>query len=335
MKRFFPLCVVFVLLLTGCGAEKPRQAQLFAMDTVMDFTVYGDQTGSATAAAEEEIRRLESLLSRTEADSEVSRINSGAGSAVAVSAETADLIRRAVSYSRLTGGAFDITVAPVVSAWGFTEESHRVPSDDTLSALLQAVGSDRIRLTGDSVTLEPEMAIDLGGIAKGYASDRAAAVLREQGVERAILSLGGNVCALGSKPDGSAWRVAVRDPAAPDGAVGILQLTDAFAVTSGGYQRYFEEDGKTYHHIIDPATGYPADSGLTSVTVVGTDGTLCDALSTALFVMGEEQAVSLWRQEGNFELVLVTDDGRVAVTEGLSHLFEANEDSGYVYETIS
>ena len=192
--------------------------------------------------------------------------------------------------------------------------------------------------------------IDLGGIAKGYASDRMADIFALNEVEGGLAALGGNVLAYGIKADGSAWRVGVQDPAHPEDSnamVGIVSLENAFAVTSGGYQRYFEENGKTYHHIIDPATGYPADSGLTSVTVVAPcarqrtgyepgNGTMCDALSTALFVMGEEQALEFRSTyDREFDLVLVTEDGRVVVTAGIAEQFVFNEESGYLYEIVS
>ena len=184
--------------------------------------------------------------------------------------------------------------------------------------------------------------IDLGGIAKGYASDKLEAIFEEHQVEHGMVELGGNILLIGSKPDGTAWRLGVQDPAKPNEAAyaAIVQLEDAFAVTSGSYQRYFEQDGKTYHHIIDPATGRPADSGLTSVTVV-TDrgsgsGTMCDALSTALFVMGEEQALEFWRgSDYAFELILVTEDGRVVVTKGLEEALMETKESGYTYEIVS
>ena len=164
------------------------------------------------------------------------------------------------------------------------------------------------------------------------------------------MSLGGNVLAWGDRPDGTPWRVGIQDPKNPDDAnafAALLHLTNAFAVTSGGYQRFFEADGKTYHHIIDPATGYPADSGLTSVTVVADCdldevdggpgvGTMCDALSTALFVMGEEKALDFWRSGAyDFDLVLVTEDGRVVVTDGIADELERSEESGYIYEVVS
>ena len=160
---------------------------------------------------------------------------------------------------------------------------------------------------------------------------------------RGKVELGGNILVIGDKPDGTAWRVGVQDPKHPDeadGLVCVLNLTDAFAVTSGSYQRYFEQDGKRYHHIIDPATGCPADSGLTSVTVVADsargNGTMCDALSTALFVMGEDKALDFWRSGVyDFQLVLVTEDGRVVVTEGLKDGFVEMEESGYTYEFVS
>ena len=213
-----------------------------------------------------------------------------------------------------------------------------------LDALLENVNSDEIRLSGNSVTLGAGQAIDLGGIAKGYTSDCVEAVFRENKIESGKISLGGNVFVLGGKPDGADWRVGIRDPQDENALAAVLTLRDAF--TSGGYERYFTENGNTYHHIIDPSTGYPADSGLLSVTVVaeanGPDfsgpgnGTMCDAFSTALFVMGEERALEFWQTGGyDFDLVLVTADGRVIITDGLSDRFEVVKDSGYTYETVS
>lgn len=348
MKRMRILlpALVLALGLSACGAEEPAQAEIFAMDTVMTLTAYGRNGQQAVDETRQEIQRLDRLLDRTESSSEISQLNER-GSA-SVSSEVFALIQAAVSYGSATGHAFDITVAPVVSAWGFTTDHYQVPDQATLSALLEHVDSDQITLLagedGGTVTLGQDQSIDLGGIAKGYTSDRAEAIFRAAGVESGTISLGGNVYVQGSKPDGSPWRVAVQDPQNSSAAAAVLELSDAYAVTSGGYQRYFDQDGKRYHHIIAPATGFPADSGLLSVTVVapangdtqGTltgNGTMCDAFSTALFVMGEEKALDFWRSGGySFDLVLVTDDGRVVITEGLADSFEQSEDSGYAYE---
>ncbi|NLF34566.1 MAG: FAD:protein FMN transferase, partial [Clostridiales bacterium] len=179
------------------------------------------------------------------------------------------------------------------------------------------------------------MAIDLGAIAKGAAAAGAADVLRDHGVTSGLLMLGGNITALGHKPDGTPWRVAVRDPADRDSYLCVLSLTDQSASTSGGYERYFEEHGVLYHHIIDPSTGYPAECGLLSVTVVSADDTAADALSTALFVLGEEGALSLWRASDDFEAILIRTDGRVLVTEGLEAVMEfRGDDHGYQYEIV-
>ena len=351
MKR--TLCFLLILSgllgLSGCGQQEAASEQFFAMDTVMQLSAYGKNRNTAVEQAKQTVTALEARLSRTQADSEVSQINANAGQAVRVSEDTAALVRAADTYGAATGGAFDITIAPVVSAWGFTTDHFQVPDPDALTALLEQVDGSQVRTGSDAdgaptVTIGPNQAIDLGGIAKGYASDRVESLFRSLEIPSGLVYLGGNVYAHGSKPDGSAWRVAVQDPASPDAYAAVLSLQDAYAVTSGGYQRYFEQDGKTYHHIIDPATGYPAQSGLTSVTVVadangeglGTaagHGTLCDALSTALFVMGEEKALEFWRTSDlDFDLVLVTDDGRVVLTEGLAAQYEEVEGSGYTYE---
>lgn len=307
-----------VRLLSGCGAAQATQTDFFAMDTAMRLTLY-DDTG---LDAEDEILRLEEALSRTKETSLVSRLNRGER---VEDAELAALLAQCVEFSALTDGAFDATVAPIVSAWGFTEDAYRVPSEAELQALLTHVGSDGIHIEGDSISLAADVRIDLGGIAKGYASDRVAALWAEEGVEHGLAALGGNIYCRGTKPDGSLWRVSVQDPFDSASYVGILSLSDAFAVTSGGYERNFTENGRTYHHIISPATGYPAESGLSSVTVVSHDsGTLCDALSTACYVLGEEQSIALWRENGGFELVLVTDDGRVLITEGLEGSFDSS-----------
>lgn len=350
------LAAAAALSLTGCAAgggsssaagSSGDSAEIFAMDTVMDLTAYGKNGPAALSASEEKINALEALLSRTKKTSEVSRLNSAGGAATAVDSEVFSLISRAKALGQDTDGAFDITVAPVVSAWGFTTDSYQVPSQSELDELLTRVGLDNIALGADgSITLKNGAAIDLGGIAKGYASDCVANIFAEKGVKSGKISLGGNVYVCGSKQDGSAWRVAVQDPNNSESYVGVLSLSDAFAVTSGGYQRYFEKNGKKYHHIIDPSTGYPAESGLISVTVVADadadaeigPGTVCDAFSTALFVMGADRAVDFWRSNGakyGFGLVLVTDSKKVLITHDIAGKFEEQEGSGYRYEVVS
>ena len=349
MKRFSILIAALCLCLTGCGKQTTEAtAQIFAMDTVMEVAAYGEHAEQAVKSTEKRIEELENRLSRTKADSLVSGLNRD-GSIRHLTYDYWNLIARAKEYRDATNGAFDITIAPVMDAWGFTGDQFRVPEQSELNELLKHVNSDEIQVQEEpsySVTLGEGQAIDLGGIAKGYTSDLVEQTFRANGIESGKISLGGNVFVLGTKPDGSDWRVGIKDPRNESGLAAILSLRDAYAITSGGYERYFEENGKTYHHIIDPSTGYPADSGLLSVTVVAADngpdwagagnGAMCDAFSTALFVMGEEQALDFWRNGGyDFDLVLVTEDGRVVITAGLADRFEEVKDSGYTYETVS
>ena len=353
MRKFCALALTVLLAVSaaGCGTMDPDEAQesiqVIAMDTAMIFTAYGVNSTKADYAAEEEVYRLEAMLSRTDEESPVAQLNSQ-GTAE-VDGELWALMETAMEYTAATGGAFDITVAPVTVAWGFTTDSFQVPTQAELDSLLPLVGTDHIHNLGGNgdgtvtVELDPGTQIDLGGIGKGYASDRVAAIFREYEIPRGLVQLGGSVLAIGDRPDGAAWVVGIKDPRDPDNAnafAAVLNLTDAYAVTSGSYQRYFEQDGETYHHIIDPATGYPADGGLTSVTVVADsadgNGTMCDALSTALFVMGEEKALDFWRSgQYDFQLVLVTKDGRVVVTEGLTDVLTEIDDNGYAYEIVS
>lgn len=308
------------------GEENGRAVlEFFAMDTFMRVEAYGEdgQADAAVTAAKEEIFRLERLWAAGDATSEVGRANAGQGGKI--SADTAALITRARELCALTGGAFDISIYPLMRAWGFADRQYRVPSPDEVAGLLAGTDAMQVLVDEEGGLLEfgmEGMQIDLGGIAKGYASARIMEIYREAGIESGLVSLGGNVQALGRKPDGSFWRIGVKHPDGGEDYLGILQVEDKAVVTSGGYERYFEEDGVRYHHILDPATGYPADAGLVSVTVVSGDGTLADGLSTSLFIMGRERAVQFWREHtAEFDMVLYTDAGELYVTEGIAEDF--------------
>lgn len=319
VKRVFAFLLAPLLLLPyGCAPAQPLERTFFAMDTVMTLRLYQGGDGSLLDRAEARVRELEGLWSVTDGASEISTLNHD-GSAE-LSPETADLLRTALDMCRRTDGALDISTYPVLRAWGFTTGEYSVPGGEAIAALLPLVDYGRVALEAGAAALPPGMEIDLGSVAKGYTGDALAALLKQGGAASALLDLGGNIQAVGSKPDGSPWRVAVRDPAG-DGSVGVVEVVDQAVVTSGGYERYFEEDGVLYWHIIDPATGWPARSGLTSVTVVGESGLLCDGLSTALFVMGREGALEHWRQHRDFEAVLVSEDGSVTITAGLEGRF--------------
>ena len=338
MKRAISfLLIAIFLLLAGCGTPS-AQEQFFTMDTVMSITANGKGAAEA-ASARQEVEGLNALLSRTDGDSLISRLNAhaGDGTAVEVDSDILELLSFAKSISQLLPGCFDITIAPVMDAWGFTGEERHVPDAADLARAMALVDSGKLLLDEEAGTArlaEAGMSVDLGSVAKGYAAARAEEVLREAGVTSALLDLGRNITAVGPKADGSPWRVGVADPADSSRYLCILSLEDATASTSGGYERWFEENGVRYHHIIDPKTGYPATSGLQSVTVVSQNHLLADALSTALFVAGEEEALDFWRGRTDVELVLCTQDGRVLVTEGLEAGFQPAEDGGYAYETV-
>lgn len=312
-------------LLTGCSgapAQEPETATFFAMDTAMDFTVYGD--AALLDEAETLIGSLEEQVSVTDEHSDIYAIDhTGSGS---LSGNAAELMEQALELCRRTGGALDISVYPIVRAWGFTTGSYQVPDEETIQSLLPLVDYTQIQYdAATGVVMLPEgMEIDLGSVAKGYAGQLAAQMLRNSGVESALLNLGGNVQTVGTKPDGSPWKIGIKDPQGED-AMMVLSVEDQAVVTSGGYERYFEQDGQTYWHIMDPSTGHPADSGLISVTIVGDEGVVCDGLSTALFVMGLEKAADLWAQSCDFEAVFVTASGEVYITEGLRDRFALTE----------
>lgn len=324
MKRLFLCLVSFLLLVFGCSCQtvRPVSRTLFALDTYCTVTAYGAGESSLDAV-EARLAELEKQYSITEQDSLVSRVNRG--ELTALPEESAALLRAAQSVSRETSGAFDVTVAPLVDAYGYYTDDYRVPSDTELSKLLPLVGGADLVDQEGRLQLSDGQQIDLGGIAKGYIADCCIDVLREEGARGAVLSFGGNVAAFGTKTDGAPFTVAIADPEDPDAYLGTLQLKDASLVTAGAYQRGFYEDGVYYHHILDPKTGKPADSGLLSATVLCSDGARADALSTACFILGREGALDLWKREGGFELILVEEDGSILCTEGLNGNFTAEK----------
>jgi len=312
-----------LFLLAGCAPAPaqpvPRSENtFFAMDTVMTLRLYEGGGEDLLDRAEARVKELEALLSVTDQGSEIYALDHS-GSAH-LSPETADLLGAALALCGRTDGALDISIYPVLRAWGFTTGEHAVPAREEIAALLPLVDYAKIELDGADASLPEGMEIDLGSVAKGYAGAVLADYLRENGAASALLDLGGNIQTVGAKPDGSPWRVGIRDPQG-DGDLGVVEVIDQAVVTSGGYERYFEQDGVRYWHILDPKTGAPARSGLISVTVVGDSGLMCDGLSTALFVMGLDQALDHWRQHRDFEAVFVCEDGSVTVTAGLEDRF--------------
>lgn len=283
----------------------------------------------AVSACRQRVLELGELLAPENATSEIARINAAGGAPTAVSPTTAALVAASLDAASRTGGAFDPTVYPLTSAWGFTTGDHRVPSPDEMAALLPRVGYAAVQVdeAADTVTLEDGAQIDVGGVAKGFAGDELRTLLRERGITSALFDLGGNVTALGSKPDGSPWKVGVANPDNPEKLAGVLEVRDATVSTSGAYQRFFEGEDKTrYHHLLDPSTGYPAASDLASASVVGADSAQCDALSTACFVLGLDGALDLWRTvsaggDAAFDLVLIASDGRTFVTDGIADAY--------------
>lgn len=309
-KKIISLVLCFIMLgfLFGCSEKKASSTE-FALNTVISLTVYGERADEALSAAFDEIKRIENLLSCHIPDSEIAKINRSAYmTPVKVSSETIEVLKKALLFSEKTNGAFDITVKPLVDLWNITAENPVVPEKKQIESKLSGVGYENIIITGNSVTFAKEgVQIDLGGAAKGYCADKAVEVLKSYGVEDAILDLGGNIYALGKNEQGKNWRIGLQDPSRERGDhFAVEELSDKTAVTSGSYERYFEKDGKVYHHILNPKTGIPADSGLISVTVISKNSFEADMLSTAVFVMGEDEFKKI-SQDFEYEKIITVD----------------------------
>lgn len=305
--------------------ENASSVTFFAMDTVMSLKIYGDPDGVVAGKCVDEVNRLDALLSTGSEQSEVYKLNASQGGEL--SDDTRYLLEKSLEISSDTNGVFDISVYPLMRAWGFTNGEYIVPTDEEIRELTKKVNYQELSLSTDKTALfMPEgMEIDFGGIAKGYTAMRLIEILKENGIQSAMLNLGGNVQALGLKPDGEKYKVAIEKPEDNQSYLAVLYVSDKSVVTSGSYERYFEENGTRYHHILDPETGRPADSGLSSVTIVCDDGTTADAYSTALFVMGLDDAISFWKEkQDEFQAVLYTTDGKLYITSGLKGIIETD-----------
>lgn len=306
-KRIFALLLAAVLL-SGCAIGQNKEKRtLFCMDTVMDLQLWGKDAGAAAERIEELLKDLEQTWSAADEASVLSQMNRGEGTLTQVQREVLD---QAEALSQRTGGAFNPKLYSLTCLWGFPSGEYHVPNQEEISAAMEQVQWD------------------LGAAIKGYAGQQAAELLAGMDVDRGILNLGGNVQIYGEKPDGESWQIAIQNPRGGE-PIGVVSVTGTTSiVTSGDYQRYFEENGVRYHHILDPETGCPADSGLASVTVICRDGMTADALSTALFVMGLEQASRLWRESDDFEAVFISTAGEIYATQGVNL-------SGCEFEVIS
>jgi len=324
-----PLVILLLLALAGylalqrCAGESPQQLSRsrILMGTVVEITAFGGDPGRLEAALEAafaEMARIEALMAPQGGASDVARL-SAAATGEEVAAETAEVIALGLQVAEASGGAFDMGLGRLKALWAIEGEAPRVPTPEEVRLALAGTGAGDLRLDGRRVEKkDPELAVDLGGIAKGYALDRAAEALRRAGVVSAAINAGGDIRLLGAHGE-RPWRIAIQHPRDPGRALATLEVADTSVVTSGDYERFFEREGVRYHHLFDPRTGYPA-TACQSVTVVTPSAALADALATAAFVLGPEEGLALLQRFPRAEGLIVDAAGRPHVTPGLEAL---------------
>ncbi len=323
---FILLALTAALFFSGCSEKSSDDREMrsrLVMDTKVDVTLFGVSSQEATAVANEmfeEMERLENILSRHISGSDISRINDAAGKNwVSVEPETVDVLKESIAAAELTEGVFDPTVGILLRLWGFGTEDPKVPSPDELEHALQLVGYDYIQIDEENNKVfltQPGMNIDVGGIAKGYVVDRGQDVTAEAEIKAVFINAGGDISIRGSRPQGGKWRVAIQDPDNPQEWIAIIEMEEGSIATSGDYQRFFEQEGVIYHHILDPFTGFPARH-VTSVTVTGPSTSMVDALTTGIFVLGVERGLDLLEALPGYEGLIVDNDGELYITAGL------------------
>lgn len=320
------LCAGIIITYTGCGSEPPVSENQFCLDTICTVTVYNEKQEDAQKALEAAFaccRKYEDMLSKTVKGSDIYKINHAQGKAVTVCDETLQLIKKGIRYGRLSEGKFDITIGAVSDLWDF-KETKRVPYKEKLRKATETVDYRKIKITGNKVQMEdPRARLDLGGIGKGYIADRVIETLEKQGVEQAVISLGGNVAVLGEKEKDTPWTIGIERPySKKTEVIGAVHMTDETIVTSGVYERFFIENGKTYHHVLDAQTGYPVKTTLEAAVVKGKKGTSadCDALSTICLMLGKEKSRELLKNQKEIQAAFIDRNDRITAVNGMEIL---------------
>ena len=328
------LCLSMLLPLSACGESRMVQSQVLAMNTSMTLTAYGKQAEDGLRAAEGVIQSMQNMCDPDLPTSYAYAINHAEGENVVISAQVAKMLTTADTVYKQSGGALDLTIYPLVKRWGFEDGKYYLPSEDEIYAARALLCYDQMTLTsfpstgGYAVSFPAGAQITFAAVAKGCASENAVDAMRQAGVKSGIVSLGSNIQTLGTKPDGTLWTVGIQDPNNLSTYLGVINVGETAVVTSAAYQcRFNASNGRVYHHILSPVTGYSVNNNLLAVTVICEDGTMADALSTALFVMGESRALNYWRTYGGFEMILVTNDDRIVCTKGLIDNFTQTVDS--------
>lgn len=315
-NKYIGFFMALSLLFSGCASQNETEEKVYndtLFDTVIQVKIYDNVDDQILEECEKLCKKYDLLFSKTNDESDVSKINQAGGNPVTVSDETVALLKKGIEYGNLSEGAFDITINSISSLWDFHSDSHKLPSEEEINENLPSVNYKNITIDGNQVSLSDEHAsIDLGGIAKGYIADKLAEYLKENDVKHAIINLGGNILTIGSKPDGSDYNIGIKDPSNPDGTpITSVKASDKSVVTTGIYERYFEKDGTIYHHILDSKTGYPCNNSLASVTIITDSSADADALSTTCYLLGLEKGMELIQSLDNTDAIFITKENKI------------------------
>jgi thiamine biosynthesis lipoprotein len=331
------LTVFLVVYFTGCSTKNAEDSkdpvsktEMF-MGTVIKVTLYDHQSDEVMDKVFDKLKEIDDIVSINKKGTEIDEVNKNAGIKPAKMSDTSfDIISSGLKYSKLSNGDYDITVGPLVKLWSIGLPEAKVPTQDEIDNAKKLIDYDKVQINEDTkeVYLEEKgMMLDLGSIAKGYAADEAVRVLKEAGVKRAIVDLGGNIFAMGSKSEDKGWTIGIQDPVELRGnALGSLEVKNKTVVTTGIYERFIEKDGVKYHHILNPETGYPYDTNISGISIIADKSIDADALSTLIFTKGLEDGLKMVDDMKNVEAVFVTNDKQVYITSGLKGNFKLLKD---------
>ncbi|WP_352396829.1 FAD:protein FMN transferase [Aminobacterium colombiense] len=342
LKKVFLAVILGIILFLAIFFMKsvkrphPLEQTSYALGTILHFQIWGKDANQALEKALSRIHDIEVHMSTHDPNSDIYKVNVSSGSSfVPVHEDTFYVVEKAIDYAYKSSGTFEPTIGGLVNLWGIGTPEERLPSQEEIANAVSLIGYEEVQLDRKNMSIRLPRSgqhLDLGGIAKGYAADEVVAILKRKGIKSALVDLGGNIFALGTKPDSTLWNIGVQNPLEPRGQyLGVLRVSNKSVVTSGNYERFFEKDGKRYHHIFDPATGYPAESGLLSVTILSDRSIDGDALSTALFVLGKEEGLKLASSIEGVEALVVTKEKKIYGTAGMDDFFKLTNKE-YTYE---